>query len=225
MASDGVDFVDEDNTGRVLLALFKQIANAAGTDAYKHFNEVGTGDGEEGNVGFTGDGAGQQSLTGARRSDEQDALRDAAAELLEFLRVLEELDDLLEFFFGFVGAGDVFKGHFLLLRGEQARAGLAEAESFVAAGLHLAHEEKAETDQQQERQGVQQNNQPVAAADFLYLDEDGFVAKLLGEIGSGFLEDGNVEFLVGLDVFALQLVAVGREVHGDLFDVALVDVS
>src|SRR5262245_31359870 len=114
MASYGVDFVDEDDAGRVLFALFKQIADAAGAYAHKHLDEVGTGDGEEGDVSLSGDGASQQGFAGTWRSDQQDALRNAPAELLKLLRVLEELDDFLELFFGFVGARDVFEGHFLL---------------------------------------------------------------------------------------------------------------
>src|SRR5262249_30150062 len=125
-------------------------------------------------------------------------------------------------FLGFIGTSDILKGDFLLLGGEEARARFAEAESFVAARLHLAHEEQAKTDEEKERQSVQQDNQPVAAADFLYFDENGLVAKLLGEVGSGFLKNRDVEFLVGLYVLTLQLVAVGREIHGDLFDVALI---
>ena len=170
-------------------------------------------------------GASEQSLAGAWRSDEENTLRNAATELLEFLRVFQEFDDFLELFFGFVCARYIFEGDFLLLCGEQPSTRLAEAEGFVAASLHLTHQEQAETNEEEERQSVQQNNQPVAAADFLHFDEDRFIAKLLGEIGSGFFKNSDVEFLVGLDVFALQLIAVGREIHGDLFDVALIHVG
>ena len=95
MAADGVDFVDEDDAGRVLLALLEHVAHAAGADADEHLDEVGAGDGEEGHVGFAGDGARQQRLAGAGRADQQHALGDLAAQALELLRVLQELDDLL----------------------------------------------------------------------------------------------------------------------------------
>ena len=122
MAADGVDFVDEDDAGRVLLALLEQIADAAGADADEHFHEVRTGDGEERNVGFAGDGARQQGLAGAGRADQQHALGDASAEFLELLRLTQEFDDFLQLFLGFFDAGHVFKRHFLLLRGMQAGA-------------------------------------------------------------------------------------------------------
>src|SRR5580704_2365164 len=123
MAADGVNFVDEDNAGSILLALFEKIANAAGAYADKHFYEVGTGNREKGDVSFAGDSACKQSLACSRRSDEQHALGNAAAQFLEFLRVFEELDNLLQLFLGFVGAGHIFKGGLFLLGGKQARAG------------------------------------------------------------------------------------------------------
>ena len=44
VAADGVDLVDEDDGGRVLLGLLEQVAHAGGTDADEHLDEVGAGD-------------------------------------------------------------------------------------------------------------------------------------------------------------------------------------
>ena len=41
MAAHGVDFVNEDDARRVLLALLKQIADAAGAHADEHLNKIG----------------------------------------------------------------------------------------------------------------------------------------------------------------------------------------
>ena len=163
MTADGVDFVDEDDAGRVLLALFEQIAHAARAHADEHFHEVRTGDGEERNVRLARDGARQQRLAGARRADQQHAFRNASAELLEFLRLAQELDDLLQFFLGLFDARDVLERHLALLRGMQAGAALAEAQGLVAAALHLAHHEDPEADQQQERRSVHQDRDPAVA--------------------------------------------------------------
>ena len=162
MAADRVNFIDEDDAGRVLLALLKQIAHAAGADADKHLDEVRTGNREERNVRFAGNGPRQQSLARARRPDQQHALRNASAELLEFLRIFQELDNFLQLFLGFVGAGDVLERRFLLLRGQQARARFAEAQRLVSAGLHLPHHENPERHQQKQRRGVQQERNPIA---------------------------------------------------------------
>ena len=93
MTADGVDFVDEDDAGRILLALLEQVADAAGADADEHLDEIGTGNAEERNIGFAGNGARQQRLAGSRRPDQQHAFGNAPAELLEFLRFAQELDD------------------------------------------------------------------------------------------------------------------------------------
>ena len=145
MAPDGVDFIYKDDARRILFALFEKIADAAGADADKHFHEIGTGDGEEGHVGFAGDGAGEKSFAGSWRPDEEHALGNAAAEFLEFLRVFKELDDFLEFFLGFFDSGDIFKCDLLLMRGQQPGAALAKRQRFVASALHLAHEENPES--------------------------------------------------------------------------------
>ena len=163
MAADGVDFVDEDDAGGVLLALLEQVADAACAHADEHLHEVRTGDAEERNVGFAGNGARQQGLAGSRRPDQQHALGNASAELLELLRLAQELDDFLQLFLGFIHAGDVFERHLLLLHGEQAGAALAERQRLVAAGLHLADHDEPQRAQQDERRQVQQPARPAAA--------------------------------------------------------------
>src|SRR5258707_13917731 len=125
MASNGVNFVDEDDAGSVLLTLFEQGANATRAHGYEHLNKVRSGDGKEGDISFTRNGAGQQGLACSRRSDEQDALRNASAELLKLLRLAQEFDNLAQLFLGFIHASHVLERDFLLLHGEQARAALA----------------------------------------------------------------------------------------------------
>ncbi len=61
-----------------------------------------------------GRGAREQRLAGAGLTGEQDAARNAPAEALVALRVLEEVDDLEQLVLGLVDAGDVLEGHALL---------------------------------------------------------------------------------------------------------------
>src|SRR5262245_19894259 len=110
MAADRVNLVDEHDAGSVLLALFEQIADPARTDTDEHLNEVRTTDREERDVGLPCDGSGEQRLAGPGRAHEEHALRNASAELLELLGLLEELDDLLQLFLRLVDAGYVFEG-------------------------------------------------------------------------------------------------------------------
>ncbi len=152
MAADRVDLVDEDDAGRVLLALLEHVAHPAGADADEHLDEVGARDGEERHVRFAGDGAREQRLAGARRPDQQHALGDLAAEALELLRVLQVLDDFFEFLLGLVDAGHILEGDAPDLFGQKPRPALAEAHRPAAAALHLAHEEDPHADQQQHRE-------------------------------------------------------------------------
>ena len=219
VTSDCVDLVDEDDAGGVLLALLEEVADAGCADADEHLDEVRTGDGEEGDVGFAGDCAGEEGLAGARRSDEQDALGDAAAEALELLRFAEELDDLLELFLGFVDAGDVLEGDLLLLHGEQTGARLAEAHGLVAAGLHLAEEEEPEAEQEGEGRDGDQQAEPLVGALILDGDVDAVIAERLVHVGV-VARDGGVEEIFVVAIVAGDLSAV----DDDVLDLALVSI-
>ena len=127
VAADGVDLVHEDDAGGVLLGLLEEVADARGADADEHLDEVRAGDREEGDPRLTGDGAGEQRLAGAGRSVEQHALRDAGAQRLELLRVLEELLDLVELLHGLVGSGHVAEGDLGRVDRHPLGARLAEA--------------------------------------------------------------------------------------------------
>src|SRR5689334_24101575 len=52
LPAHGVDLVDEDDAGRVLLALLEQVAHAARADAHEHLDEVGARDREERHARF-----------------------------------------------------------------------------------------------------------------------------------------------------------------------------
>ncbi|MNU56507.1 hypothetical protein D3C71_456040 [compost metagenome] len=150
VTANSVDLIDEDDARRMLFRVFKHVAHAAGTDADEHFHEVGTGNREERHLGFAGDGARQQGFTRARRTDHQHAAGNAAAQFLEFARVLEEVDHFVDFFFRFVATGDIGEGDGVAGFIHHARLRLAERECpALAAALHLTHEEYPHADQQQ----------------------------------------------------------------------------
>ena len=153
LAADGVDLVDEDDARAVALGLVEQVAHAAGADAHEHLHELGAGDAEEGHAGLAGDGAREQRLAGAGRADEQHAARDARAERVELLGVLEELDDLLELRLGLVDAGHVVEGDDRLVAQEHARPALAEAHRLVVGALRLAEHEEEDGADEDDRQG------------------------------------------------------------------------
>src|SRR5439155_14536812 len=90
------------------------------------------------------------------RPDEQRPLREPAAQALELLRVLEEIDDLFELLLGLVTPGDVGEGDLRRVAREQLRLGLAEGERPVSALLHLAQHEDEEAEDEQVRQEAEE---------------------------------------------------------------------
>src|SRR4030095_4649048 len=89
-------------------------------DADEHLDELRATEAEERHFGLAGDRTREERLAGARRSDEQDSLGDAAAEHGVLPRVPQELDDLLQLLLGLVYTSDVGKAHFdVLLRKEK----------------------------------------------------------------------------------------------------------
>jgi len=156
MPADGVDLVDEDDAGGVRLALLEQIAHPRGADADEHLDEIRPRHREERPAGLARDGLGEQRLARTRRSDEQRALGQPPAQALELLRVLQEVDDLLELLFRLIAARDVGERDLRRVARQQLRLGLAEREGAVPALLHLAQHEDHEPEDQQVRQERQQ---------------------------------------------------------------------
>ena len=78
-----------------MLGLGEHVAHTAGTYADEHLYEIGTTHGEERYACFSCHGLGQQCLTRARRTDEQGAFGDLTSQIGVFLRVLEEVNNLL----------------------------------------------------------------------------------------------------------------------------------
>merc|ERR1719390_545660 len=110
-STDSIDFIDENDARRVLLRFLEQVSHSRGTHANKHFDKLGTGDGKEWDAGFTRDGLGEQSLTGAWRTDEQNAFRDLRADGGKSFRLLQKLDNFHEILLGFVDTGNVVERH------------------------------------------------------------------------------------------------------------------
>ncbi len=152
LPADRVDLVDEDDARGVALGLVEEVADAARADADEHLDELGAGDAEEGHPGLAGDRAGHQGLARARRAHEEDAARDAGAEGVELLGVLEELHDLLELRLRLVDAGHVRERDDGLVAEEHPGPALAEAHGLVVRALGLAHHEEEEPADQQHRQ-------------------------------------------------------------------------
>ena len=195
VAADGVDLVHEDDAGRVLLGLLEQVTHARGAHAHEHLDEVGAGDREERHARLAGDGAREQRLARSRRPVEQHALGDARAERLEFLRVLQELLDLVELLDGFVDPRDVTERDLRRVHRHSLGARLAEAHDLRAAALHLIDDEQPEQQEDHERQDVGEHRQPAGSALPLDVDRDLVDPKVVDQLLLGVVRVGGVYFL------------------------------
>ena len=108
-AANGVDFVNEDDAGRLFLGLAEEVAHTAGTNADEHLDKIGAGKREKRHVRLTCHCFGQESLARSRWTDEQGAFGDFPAEHHIFLRVFQEVYNLLDFLLGAFLSGDVLE--------------------------------------------------------------------------------------------------------------------
>merc|ERR1719181_752070 len=120
--------------GALALAFSKR-SRTRGAHAHEELDELGGRAGEEGHAGLAGDRLGEQGLARAGRPHEEAALGDLGAQVGVLVRVLQEVDDLLELQLGAVHAGDVLEGDPGL--GDLLELGARLAELHGAA--HAAH--------------------------------------------------------------------------------------
>ena len=138
--------------------LVKQVAHAACADAHVQLHEVGAGDRVERDLRLAGNGLGQERLACARRPNEKRAFRHGRADLLVFVRMVQEINQLDQGFLGLVLARYIREGN--------ARIGLhidlgvalaeiahaAEAAEAAAAAPHEPHDELADGEEEHDRQ-------------------------------------------------------------------------
>ena len=162
VASYGIDLVDKDKAGGLLLALLEHVPHPAGTHSNEHFHKIRTTDSEERNAGLARNGPGQQRFPCSGRPDHEDALGDTRTQFLEFARILEEIDNLPEFFLGLLDAGHILEGHLVPLHVHHARLAFAEAHRSPPGLLHLvAKKKKKQDNKDQDGQKTQQDRSQV----------------------------------------------------------------
>ena len=126
--ADGVDLVDEHDAGGLFFRLFEQVAHTGRALSHEHLHKLAARDGEKRHIGLAGHSLGQQRLAGARRADKQNALGHYGAHAAVFIRIVQEIHDLLQRFLGLLLPGHVGKG-------------LARLSGHVHLGVTLAHAE------------------------------------------------------------------------------------
>ena len=145
--TDGVNFVNEDDRGSDLLCLLKQISDAACADADIQLDKVGAGDGQERYAGFSCNSARQKRFAGTRRTDEQHALRNFRAQAAVAFGIAQKIDNLRQFLFFLVRAGNVLERDGLRRRNAEAGVCLCEVCHTVRSAVGAARQEKEQGNQ------------------------------------------------------------------------------
>ena len=156
MTTHSVYLVHEHDARRVSLGLVEQVPNTAGSDSNEHLNELRAGYVEERDSCLSGNSAGHQRLSCPRRADQQHTLGYLRSKSQEPLRILEELDDLLELFLGLLHAGDVRETDLWGVAHEHSGLASTEAEGLVGVSLGLSHHEQKHGAEEYEGEEVEQ---------------------------------------------------------------------
>ena len=133
-------------------------------DADEHLDEIRTGDREERNVRFAGDGLCAASVLPVPGGPPyRTPLGILPPSFWNFCGSFRNSMISCSSSLASSDAGDVFERHTLLLIIEQLCSDLPKLRALVAAGLHLPQRKREETHQQDERQRVDKH-QPAEAA-------------------------------------------------------------
>src|SRR5690606_26262237 len=167
---DGVNFIDEDDTGRFFPGLFEEVSYTACANTNKHFHEIRTTQAKERHLCFACNGLSKQSFTCTGRSDQQCSLRYFTTEIGVFLWVFEEVNDLHHFYFRFIQTGyitevDIDFGSFIkkCCLGFAYIEDTARASATACSSAHFTHEKYPEPDKKQYgKKELKNTSKPVA---------------------------------------------------------------
>jgi hypothetical protein len=154
LAADGVDFVDEDDAGRVLLGLLEHVAHAAAPTPTNISTKSEPEIEKNGTLASPAMALASSVLPvpGGPTSSTPRGMRPPSFWNLD--GIAQEVDQFLHFLLGLVATGDVGEGVVLLVLVSMRALLLPKRErAALAAALHLAHEEDPHADQQQHRAG------------------------------------------------------------------------
>jgi len=181
VAPHGVDLIDENDAGGLLLGLVEHVADAGGADTDEHFDKIGTRDRKERHLGLAGDGLGEQGLAGAGLAHHEHTPGNAPAEPLELVGFAQEVDKFLDILLGLLHSGDIGEGDLDLVLAEQFGLALAEGHGAALAAdaaLHLPHEEEKQRDDDEHREAGDEQLRPDALPRGFAADDFDVVFKM-----------------------------------------------
>ena len=149
VTANGVDFVDKDDTRRILFRLFEHVTHTRCTHTHEHFNKVRPRNGKEWHTRLTRNRARKECFTRTRRTNKQSTLWNFTAQAAKFLGVAQEFNDFFQLFFGLINTRHVIECDTTLLFGQKLGLGFAKAHCpTTATALHAVHEINPNPNQQ-----------------------------------------------------------------------------
>jgi hypothetical protein len=160
VTTDGVDLVDEDDAGRVLLALLEEVADAARADADEHLDEVRARDAEEGHAGLAAMARARSVLPVPGGPISSTPLGMRPPRRWNFFGSLRKA--MISSTSSLASSMPATSANVTLFCESLSmpRLGLAEAHGLAAAGLELAHEEEEHDADEEHRQQRHERRRP-----------------------------------------------------------------
>ena len=150
-AADGVDLIDENNAGRVLVRFLEKVADTGSAYTNVQFNKVGTGQREEGDVRLSCYSLCKQSLAGAGRAHKKGSLGELCSDLHILAGIMQEVDHFLKGLLGLVLACDIREcdpGVLLHIFLGRALSDAAHKAASSGSAEYEAHDDPQEYDRQ-----------------------------------------------------------------------------
>ncbi len=142
MAAHGIDFIYENDAGRVAFGLVEEVSNPSRTNADEHLHELAAAYGEEGHSGLTSDRPAEERLSRPRRPHEQHPSRDTSPDGKKFLGMRQELNHFTEFLLGLFNPGNVREGYGRLIAGEHPGLAPGKAHCLIGPSPGATQEEE-----------------------------------------------------------------------------------
>ena len=111
--ANGVNLVDEDNAGGLLLCLSKQVPHTRSTHTHKHLHKVATANGEEGYIRLARHSLCKQSLTRSGRTYKQCSFGNLTTKVAIFLGLAEEIYNLHNLHLSLLQTGNILEGNLI----------------------------------------------------------------------------------------------------------------
>ena len=215
-SSHSVNLIDEDDARCFLFSLAEEVAHTAGTHTHEHLNEVRARHREERHSRLACNSLGKQCLSRSRRSHEQCALRNLSSQVGIFLRILQELHNLLYLLLCTFLSRNILECH-VYLASVLIHFGLAlahrEHSRRAGTAAHAPHNQYPNNDKDDEWRKVDEDVQEVVAVLVL-------VVYLAVELSVGVCRVEKLLHLVHAAVFHLQVRVLAHLVGARLEDLA-----